>query len=75
MKTLGYILCSLILSSLIFAQENGAAISTQSIGQQTIAINPIFAPLGTITAEYERTVSEHLTVGVSGWYEYKEVKA
>lgn len=42
----------------------------------TVALNPVFAPLGTVTMEYEHAcMSPKTSIGVSAWYEYKEVRA
>lgn len=60
----------------IHSQENVENYYQDSSSTQTIALNPIFAPLGTITIEYERTfLKEDLSFGISGWYEYKDVRA
>jgi len=58
-----------------FAGESGIS-TTGTAYKQTIALNPIFIPFGTITAEYEHHLfSQATTLGISGWYEYKDIKA
>lgn len=57
-----------------FAQESGA--ETTLPWSHAITINPIFAPLGTVHAEYEYAPAsfENLTVGVATWIEYKNIQ-
>ncbi len=43
--------------------------------RQSVAGNPVFMPFGTINLEYERILSTHATAGVSGWYEYSDIRA
>jgi len=44
--------------------------------RHALGINPIFAPLGTVTGEYEvRLFSPATSLGLSAWYEYKDVRA
>jgi hypothetical protein len=41
-----------------------------------LAVNPVFIPFGTLTAEYEMNVFRPMTaLGVSAWYEYRDVRA
>jgi hypothetical protein len=43
---------------------------------QTIAVNPVFPLYGTLSVEYEHALGgTPVTVGVSGWYEFEDVKA
>jgi hypothetical protein len=45
------------------------------IRSQSIAINPVFAPLGTIHLEYEYAPSKHpVTVGAATWLEYRDIQ-
>ena len=43
--------------------------------RQLVAINPIFIPFGTLTAEYEFRATAFASLGLSGWYEYDDVRA
>ena len=41
-----------------------------------VAVSPVFVPLGTLTAEYEMNAFRPMTtLGVSAWYEYRDVRA
>jgi hypothetical protein len=40
-----------------------------------IAVNPVFIPFGTLTGEYELSITRHASLGASGWYEYRDVRA
>ncbi|HKO90637.1 MAG TPA: hypothetical protein VJU61_05770, partial [Polyangiaceae bacterium] len=40
-----------------------------------IAINPVFIPFGTLTGEYQLRVTPLLSLGLSGWYEFRDVRA
>ena len=41
-----------------------------------LAVNPVFVPFGTLSAEYEMRAFRSMTaLGVSGWYEYRDVRA
>lgn len=41
-----------------------------------VAVNPVFVPFGTLSAEYEmRAFRPMTTLGVSAWYEYRDVRA
>jgi hypothetical protein len=43
---------------------------------QAIAVNPVFPLFGTLSVEYEHALGgTPVTVGVSGWYEFRDVKA
>jgi hypothetical protein len=42
---------------------------------QLVAINPVFIPFGTLSAEYEFRVTALASLGVSGWYEFADVRA
>lgn len=61
----------------------GAERSPQSVAARvdhrpnySVAVNPVFVPLGTLSAEYEMSVFRPMTtLGVSGWYEYRDVRA
>lgn len=47
-----------------------------SQGQNALAFDPALLPLGTANLEFETALPmEKLSLGVSGWYEYKEVEA
>lgn len=75
MKKLALILVMMI-GSFAFALEPQTATTIPHIPQQTFAINPLFLPFGTATAEYEHVLlSDKTSLGVSGWYEYDNVKA
>jgi hypothetical protein len=41
-----------------------------------MTINPIFAPLGTINAEYEYAPASfgNLSIGLAAWLEYKNIR-
>lgn len=43
--------------------------------RQLVAINPVFIPFGTLTAEYEFRVTGLASLGMSAWYEYADVRA
>jgi hypothetical protein len=51
------------------------ALADTPVREHSVAVNPVFAPLGTVTAEYEGVVAPALTLGLSGWYEYRDVEA
>lgn len=69
----------LIISLAIF--YSGAFYYTSSHAQsetafrQYFAGNPVFMPFGKINLEYERSLSTHTTAGISGWYEYRDIRA
>jgi hypothetical protein len=43
---------------------------------QTIAVNPVFPFFGTLNLEYEHGLADTpVTIGLSGWYEFRDVKA
>lgn len=47
-----------------------------SHGQNALAFDPVLMPLGTVNVEFETALPmKNLSMGVSGWYEYKEVQA
>jgi len=47
-----------------------------SHGQNALAFDPVLVPLGTVNLEFETALPvQKLSLGVSGWYEYKEVEA
>jgi|SRR6185369_2503588 len=44
--------------------------------RHAVAVNPVFVPFGTLSAEYElRAFRPMTTLGVSAWYEYRDVRA
>jgi hypothetical protein len=71
MKTAG---TSLLALAMLAAMSTAAAAQPREV-RQTVAVNPISIPFGTLTAEYERALAPSLAVGLSGWYEIKEVQA
>jgi hypothetical protein len=41
-----------------------------------LAVNPVFVPFGTLSAEYEMSAFRPMTtLGVSAWYEYRDIRA
>jgi hypothetical protein len=40
-----------------------------------VAVNPVFAPFGTLSFEYAGVLSRDFSAGVNIWYEYKDVEA
>jgi len=42
---------------------------------QLVAINPVFIPFGTLSAEYEFRITALASLGLSSWYEYDDVRA
>ena len=53
----------------------GAAEMEAQPPRQLVAINPVFIPFGTLSAEYEFRVTALASLGLSGWYEYADVRA
>ncbi len=74
MRKLAYIFFLFIIISSVFDHATLYAQSETS-HLQYVAGNPIFIPFGTINLEYERSLGTHTTAGISGWYEYHDVKA
>jgi len=47
-----------------------------SQAQSALAFDPVLMPLGTVNVEFETALPmQKLSLGASGWYEYKEVEA
>ncbi len=60
----------------LLAQDRITVSTVHPRTRQSIAVDPVLAPLGTLTAEVERTLfSPKTSVGLSGWYEYDNVRA
>jgi hypothetical protein len=61
------------------APEESAAPDVAELAEQLptqlVAINPIFIPFGTLSAEYEFRVTARASLGLSGWYEFDDVRA
>ncbi len=71
-----FFVCALSFHPSLLSQELPDNPLPEHQAQQTMALNPIFAPLGTITIEYERSFfPSGITLGISGWYEYNNVRA
>jgi hypothetical protein len=61
---------------IICFSEKVSAQTPETLHNQSFSANALFIPFGTISAEYERIIhSPKTTLGFSGWYEYKDVKA
>ena len=57
------------------AASSAAPVADSPSPQHAIAINPVFIPFGTLTGEYEFRATRFTTLGLSGWYEYRDVRA
>ncbi len=67
------IFCVHCLTTVLAAQD--AAQGSPQPRAHAFVINPVFAPMGTVHAEYElATGYSGLTVGVGTWLEYKEIQ-
>jgi hypothetical protein len=60
---------------LVVLLSASSASAEETVREHAIAVNPVFAPLGTLAGEYEGAVSPSLSLGISGWYEYRDVEA
>ena len=65
---------AIIAFSLLLAMP-GSARAQEVVREHSLAVNPVFAPFGTLTAEYEGAVAPAFTLGISAWYEYQDVRA
>lgn len=55
--------------------NNTAPLAVDRSPRHAIAINPVFIPFGTLSGEYELRATRLTTLGLSGWYEYRDVRA
>lgn len=68
-------LSSALLLTAIPAAAGASTDSPVEGPMQLVAINPVFIPFGTLSAEYEFRVTPLASLGLSGWYEYADVRA
>lgn len=66
---------ALVLTALPALGAAGASEVPEQRPTQLVAVNPIFIPFGTLTAEYEFRVTGLASLGLSAWYEYDDVHA